>query len=201
MTATVNPNNMFPSFLPTNGGKTRAPATLSGTTPASIPGLEGVIFDPLLVNATYPICDNAVGIDFESGYFSIIFSGSFTDILPERFLHILEDAAMDSYNFLSGGCNDIFQQLVMKAHLFEQMLTIGETEPAFNDLWTYFLADLRCNGCPQDNPLFDEQNVGNKRSLQSISIGGENYDVHFVDFLAELLRRIQLEFDTLAHKQ
>jgi hypothetical protein len=209
VTPTLNPNYIVP--LSVNNGfgeEAGGPNALGGgtTPPANIPGLTSVTeeWDLLFANATYPLCDSAPGIDFESGYFSVIFSGGFIDVFPDRFRPMLENAVVELYNVLSGGCTDIFQRLVMKAHLSDQTtLAVSDTKPGVNDLLAYFMVDLQCNGCPPDKPLFNDQRVIKERILQSDSIvgDGEKDNVIFIDFLLQLLRRIQLKFSELAKNE
>ena len=47
-----------------------------------------------------------------------------------------------------------------------ELLAVSDTEPGVDDLWAYFTADLRCNGCPPDKLMFDNQRVTKERILQ-----------------------------------
>lgn len=65
---------------------------------------------------------------------------------------IAEKTFIDSYNFLSNGCEDVYQRIVIGARIVSSQVIAGPQ--SLDELKLQFFVTLRCNLCPKDDPLF-----------------------------------------------
>ena len=111
---------------------------------------------------TFPICD--ADPDYKLGFVSIFFEGidhHFTDAQGRE----LQGKFEESYNDVSGGCNDVFQRFLQNATMIEQK--VGQNNASESILETSWAAWVRCKNCPDEEPLFSSMGTRRRRAMDS----------------------------------
>jgi hypothetical protein len=127
---------------------------------------------------TFPLCD--VDPNYKIGFVSIIFGGIHRNFTSMEGLE-LQVKFKDSYNGITGGCADIFQRFLQNATMTEQIL--NQSESLTGTLETQWEAWVRCNSCPDQNPLFS-------RTASSRRLAENFTSVEFPKFLEVFDRTI-----------
>ena len=93
---------------------------------------------------------------------------------------LVEGGFVDAYNKASGGCDDIFIRFMESADLINQTIIPLDAEMTYLDtLWT---ADVRCEGCDPDDPLFGGGEFAIRHLQSEVSLF-ESFIFFFDDFM------------------
>lgn len=140
-----------------------------------------------------PIEECREDADTETGQVALYLEG-LTRPLNETETGWVENAFLNVYNDLSGGCDDLFERFLINASIVNQTVDSGPNNSSY--LQTEWLAEVECRGCPKNNALFADSSVGRARTRRlQIDIGNGTL-ISFAEFIQALnsnLSKLELE--------